>query len=455
MNILKQINQENQLPEELKETFIELKVLKHLRQSGIKRNLGFACSYLFQIVFCLLFQHRNWFRMQESERKNVNYPSKDAVYRFLNCPNFAWQRFLSSFSSYAIGKVLQLKTKKSTSVLIIDDSAYERNRSKKVELLARCRDHNSNGYYKGFRMLTLGWSDGHTFIPTDFAMLSSRTACLNGINEDIDKRSHGYKRRLEALKKAPDVIPTMIDRALQNGVNASYILMDTWFTHAPLIRAVRERGLDVIGMVKNNNQRYLVNGHFLSLKELYKTAIVKNFKRTGILRSITTALSGDIPVKIVFVRHRTNKREWLALLSTDVTLEEEEIIRLYGIRWDIETFFKCTKSLLQLGKEFQGRSFDMLISHTTIVFARYIMLSWQHRQQGDDRTLGGLFLAMCDELAELDWVVALTQLFEILNDVAEKANKRLAKFIKCQLSQWMAALPNYIKVYLPISICES
>lgn len=30
------------------------------------------------------------------------------------------------------------------------------------------------------------------------------------------------------------------------------------------------------------------------------------------------------------------KREWLAILSTDVTLEEE-IIRLYGIRWDIET----------------------------------------------------------------------------------------------------------------------
>jgi hypothetical protein len=71
MNILKQINQENQLPAELKETFIELKVLKHLRQAGIKRNLGFACSYLFQIVFCLLFQHHNWFRMQESERKNV------------------------------------------------------------------------------------------------------------------------------------------------------------------------------------------------------------------------------------------------------------------------------------------------------------------------------------------------------------------------------------------------
>ena len=455
MNSLKQINQENQLPTELKEAFIELKVLKHLRQAGIKRNLGFACSYIFQIIFCLLFQHRNWFRLQESERKNVNYPSKDAIYRFLNCPNFAWQRFLSSFSSHVIEKVIPLKEQKQTRVLIVDDSAYERNRSKKVELLARCRDHNNNAYYKGFRMLTLGWSDGHTFIPTDFAMLSSQTACLNGINEDIDKRSLGYKRRLDALKKAPDVIPNMIDRTLQNGVQASHVLMDTWFTYAPLIRAVLERGLDVIGMVKDTNQRYQVQGHNLSLKELYKVASIKKFKRTNVLRSITTTLSGDIPVKIVFVQHRSKKREWLAILSTDITLEEEEIIRLYGIRWDIETFFKCTKSLLQLGKEFQGRCFDMLISHTTIVFARYIMLSWQHRQQGDARTLGGLFLAMCDELAELDWVVALTQLFEILNDVAEKANTHIAKFIKCQLSQWMTTLPNYIKVYLLISICES
>lgn len=245
----------------------------------------------------------------------------------------------------------------------------------------------------------------------------------------------------------PMEVRRMMSRFWQRGiipnallrVHASHVLMDSWFTHAPLIRAVCKRGLDVIGMVKDNNHRYLVNGHVLSLKELYKAATAKNFKRTGILRSITTILSNDIPVKIVFVRHRTKKREWLAVLSTDVTLDEEEIIRLYGIRWDIETFFKCTKSLLQLGKEFQGRSFDMLISHTTIVFARYIMLSWQHRQQGDTRSLGGLFLAMCDELAELDWVVALNQLLEILNGVAETASKRVAKFIKCQLSQWIAA----------------
>ncbi len=32
-------------------------------------------------------------------------------------------------------------------------------------------------------------------------------------------------------------------------------------------------------------------------------------------------------------------RGWLALLSTDITIADGEIIRLYSKRWDIEVFF--------------------------------------------------------------------------------------------------------------------
>ena len=52
-------------------------------------------------------------------------------------------------------------------------------------------------------MLTLGWSDGHTFMPIDFSLLSSKTSPINGINEGIDKRCSGYRRRVEALQSAP------------------------------------------------------------------------------------------------------------------------------------------------------------------------------------------------------------------------------------------------------------
>ncbi len=120
-----------------------------------------------------------------------------------------------------------------------------------------------------------------------------------------------------------------------------------------------------------------------------------------------------------------------------------------------QVFFKCTKSLLRLQKEFQGRSYDMLVSHTTVVFSRYILLAWQHRQSTDDRTLGSLFLALCDEVSELDWAVALSQLVELMQDISRKTGKRMSNWIRSQLQQWIGALPNYIKAYLPDLLCES
>ena len=197
-------------------------------------------------------------------------------------------------------------------MLIVDDSSYERNRSKKVELLARCFDHSSQKmrYYKGFRMLTLGWSDGATFLPIDFALLSSTNSQINGIDNRIDKRTSGYKRRVEALQKAPEVIPNMIKRALSQGIDASYVLMDTWFTQQPLIKSIVDQGLDVIGMVKDTKQRYQVNGEWVSLKKLYQTAKPSQHQK-GILRSIHTTMANGVPVKVVFVRNR-NKKETVA-----------------------------------------------------------------------------------------------------------------------------------------------
>ncbi|WP_436836462.1 IS4 family transposase [Paenibacillus tritici] len=406
--------------------------------------------YLFPSLyarFCLAFSSEELVSSaRKFQRRSV--PGKDAVYRFLNHSQFAWRRFLTSLSSDTVQRVETLTSVTRTSVFIVDDSMFERNRSKAVELLARFKDHATGAYYKGFRMLTLGWSDGHTFLPLDFALLT-------GIHPEIDKRSSGYKRRKEALLSAPHLVSELLDRAIASGVSATYVLMDSWFTHAPLIGRVVERGLHVIGMVKNDNKRYLVHGKPVDLKGLYRSATQVQGKQRNILRQIHTELVPGIPVVVVFVRHRSKKNEWLAILSTDLTLTAPEIIQIYALRWDIEVFFKCTKSLLRLQKEFQGRSYDLLISHTTIVFSRYILLAWQHRQSTDQRTLGGLFYLLCDEVGTLDWAVALQQLVELMNEIANQVGKKLSAMIKSQLQHWIAALPNYIKAYLPISGCES
>lgn len=72
-----------------------------------------------------------------------------------------------------------------TRVLIVDDSYYyDRSCSRKVELFIKVYDHVTDKYVKGFRMLTLGWSDGVTFVPASFSLLSS-TAKENRIQERL------------------------------------------------------------------------------------------------------------------------------------------------------------------------------------------------------------------------------------------------------------------------------
>jgi hypothetical protein len=33
------------------------------------------------------------------------------------------------------------------------------------------------------------------------------------------------------------------------------------------------------------------------------------------------------------------EKNWLSVLSTDISITDEEVIRIYGKRWDVEVFF--------------------------------------------------------------------------------------------------------------------
>lgn len=89
--------------------------------------------------------------------------AKDTVYRFMKMVQINWIRFTTILSSRIIKEaIVPLDSEERINVLILDDSMYERNRSKKVELLAKVFDHAKHAYKFGFRMLTLGWSDGTT-----------------------------------------------------------------------------------------------------------------------------------------------------------------------------------------------------------------------------------------------------------------------------------------------------
>ena len=102
----------------------------------------------------------------------------------------------------------ELTSKDRESVLILDDSTIERPRSKKVELLAKVHDHTTGRFLKGFKLLTLAWSDGSTLLPLDFALRSSadKKQRYQEVSKDLDKRSCGARRHQEAVSKSKELI---------------------------------------------------------------------------------------------------------------------------------------------------------------------------------------------------------------------------------------------------------
>ena len=212
----------------------------------------------------------------------------------------------------------------------------------------------------------------------------------------------------------------MLKQAKKIGMPAKHVLFDSWFSYPSTMIAIKRLGYSVVGRLKDTTKiKYLVNGVKMTLKEIYAA----NKKRPGRARYLLStavllynAEGETIPARIVFVRERSNRKKWIAFASTDMTLDEEGILALYGKRWDIEVFFKICKSYLKLGKEFQCLSYDSITAHTAIVMTRYMILALDKRYSDDPRSLSQVFWHCCDEVADKDFTYALDIILEALHD---------------------------------------
>ena len=438
------MNQNDHTQNKFANAMKELQIGKLLRKSNIIKSCGIPAYEVFQFLLLLVFQGKNLFRFLNSKHKDQAV-SKNTYYRFLNETSYNWSRFLLLLAVKVITAFHSLTRPERVNVLILDDSVIRRNRSKAVELLARVYDHVEHKYQKGFTLLTLGWSDGYSFIPTGFNMLSSaeKSNRYQEISDTIDHRTNGYKVRKESIMQKTDAAILLIKNALNAGVKADYVLMDTWFTTEPMLKKILLLGIDTIGMVKQLKQRYTYHGKQYTLHELKK--FVRFEGTRNIFGSLVVTTKAGIPVKIVFVRNRNKKSECLYILSTNCSLDDAEIVRIYGNRWSIECFFKSTKSFLKLGTEFQSRTYDAMVSHTAIVFTRYTILEWIRRNQNDQKTYGELFFMFCNDIQDMDLTNALQSLMALFAEHISTLSADITSYIKSKVTDWMMSQASFIQ----------
>ena len=449
----KSITQDNQndnhISKSIRNFFTRFRLSSALKAANAYKKKGFPASVIFQYLFMLIFSNRSMYMNLLTGRNTPNF-AKDTVYRFMKMTQINWMHFTTLFASRIMKEaIVPLNSQERANVLIIDDSMYERNRSKQVELLARVYDHAKHSFKYGFRMLTLGWSDGTTFLPVNSILLSTENK-KNRINDakPLDKRTVGYKRRNLSIQKGTIAMLELLKQAKKADLPARYVLFDSWFSSPSSIDAVTELGYDVIAMVKKSPKMFFrYQGNDISLLSVFKC----NKKRRGRSRYLLSALvdvvkdGKSIPAKVVFVRNRNKRNDYLCLISTDTTLDEDEIIRIYGKRWDIEVFFKVCKSYLHLSKECRAISYDAMTAHTAVVFTRYMMLSLESRESNDERSLGELFLYFTDEMSDITWIQAFKLLLEMFRTTIAKEFEMTSDKIDEMVDTFMNTNPVLLK----------
>ena len=451
----KKENDQREISATLEQFYADYGVAGLLRACRGEKQKGFSAFRIFQYLLCMVFSDRTMY-MQLVTGRFTEVFSKNTVYRFLSAAKTNWERFVLLLSERIINRTIRpLTGKDRKDVFVIDDTLFARTGGKKTELCSKVFDHVSMKYRRGYRLLTLGWSDGNSFLPIAGRLLASGDEKnMIGPKREVDKRSLAGKRRKQATSKAPDVMAEMLKNALRAGHRAKYVLFDTWFASPKaILRIRRECRLDTIAMIKKTSKVfYELDGRQMNIKQIFE-ASKKRRGRSKYLLSIDVTLTdregNAIPARIVCVRNRNNRKDWIAFISTDAGLAPEEILRIYGKRWDIEVFFKTCKSMLRLGSECHCLSYDALNAHVSLVFVRYMLLSLQKRRNEDDRTIGELFLMMVDELADMTFSHAIQLIVDaMLQTVREHfalTENQLSDFVRQFYDHLPASYQHFIQ----------
>jgi len=201
------------------------------------------------------------------------------------------------------------------------------------------------------------------------------------------------------LRKKTDILLEMLQRAWNAGIDAGFVVFDSWFAHDGTIGGILEIGYGVICRLKRNQVRYEYQGHPYTLKQLWmrfakkKTFWIHKHQLKAVSLRVFLPKSGLVQVVFVSDGHK----QWHAFLCTDLELGSSEILTNYARRWAIEVYFKDIKQMLFLGHE-QSRNFDALVACYSIVMVRYLLLVYILHKANGHGPLGPLFKDISNDL---------------------------------------------------------
>jgi hypothetical protein len=253
--------------------------------------------------------------------------SHDAVTRFLSSEP------QTSAALWRVVKPLVRSVESEDGVLIIDDSIEEKPSTDENELISWHYDHSKDCTVKGINFLTALYHASDVSLPIAFDLVTKT-------QEYIDPKTKKSKRKSSITKN--ERFRMLLRVAMHNEVRFSYVLNDVWFASSENMKFIKQQLHKEFVMPVKENRKLAVSA---ARKQLGQYVAVTTLELAAGTTLRIWLEEVDFPLSLtkeVF----TNKDGSVGvryLVSSDLTLNFDQLTRLYQKRWSIEVYHKSLK----------------------------------------------------------------------------------------------------------------
>jgi SRSO17 transposase len=287
--------------------------------------------------------------------------------------------------------------------LIIDDSLVKKT-GQKMEGVAKHQSHVSKRQELGHV-----WVTGHLVV----------AGCSYAVEWLLYRRQSECDQAGVAFVSKPQLAEQIVRQFEAFPDTVTYVLTDSWYSSQDMLKVCEERGFKYIGAVRPN-RKCKISGHNQQAQNWVQTIANSAFDRVKVKgkryktwSALGTLSSGHL-VQILFNR-RIGFKKWHYLISTDLDLSPQTLLRFYLTRWEVENFYRVIKQNFGWG-DYQMRSLMAIERHVLLVMVAHAFLELLRHDAAhsstdpkDRVTLGSLQRA----LQKTVYRVTLQRVFEL------------------------------------------
>ncbi len=260
--------------------------------------------------------------------------SHDSITRFLSTEP------KTSANLWRVVKPLVRAVESDEGVLIIDDSIEEKPSTDENELISWHYDHSTDRTVKGINFLTALYHASAVSLPIAFDLVTKT-------EEYIDPKTKKRKRKSSITKN--ERYRMLLRVAVHNQVQFKYVLNDVWFASSENMKFIKHQLDKEFVMPLKENRKLALS---LAQKQLGQYVTVTTLELAAGTALQVWLEEVDFPLSLtkeVF----TNKDSSVGvryLVSSDLTLNFDQLTKLYQKRWSIEVYHKSLKQNASLEK---------------------------------------------------------------------------------------------------------